>query len=445
MDGAEEVAGLYASIADFGTFWVPFAAYFFGLLLSYFFGLVVVATENYSSSKIEEMLEKADERIRNRALYFDKMWKDILTTAIFCRMATNIVVFYPLFFAEYRPNSTFGLVALVIGLLLLLFLFGHVLPNVYAKRGEEALFLRFAPLLNALSYPLYPLVKIQLISDHIVGKFTGRRPEGSDSLTEEEILDVVSDGELEGVIEEQELEMIENIFKFDDVPVSEVMTPRSKTVVIAGNAPLKEAATLALDVGHSRIPVYFNDKENVVGVLYVKDILEYWGDESASTMTVKQIMRDAFYVPETKKISELFKEFKTQHVHFAVVLDEYGGTSGVVTIEDILEVIVGDIEDEYDTNADVQIVRLSADIYNIDAKVEIEDINERLDTSLPISEKYATLGGLMLDVLGKIPITGESIVVANCKLTVLESSAKNIRRISLELIRPEEDEELDGD
>ena len=433
------------AIADFSYLLVPIAGYIGGLVLSYFFGLVVVATENYSSSKIEEMLESASDRSKAKAKYYDGKWKEILTTAVCCRIAANIVVFYPLFFIDYRPTTMLANVLLAVLLIVLIFLFGYVFPSVYAKRGEEAIFLRFAPVLYALSIPLYPLVRIQLLSDRLVGKFTGRRLEGSDSLTEEEILDVVSDGEFEGVIEEDELEMIENIFKFDDVPVSEVMTPRSRMIVIDGNATLQEAATLALDAGHSRIPVYTDDKENVIGVLYAKDLLEYWGDPSSAEKRIKQIKRKAFYVPETKKISDLFKEFKSQHVHFAVVLDEYGGTSGVVTIEDIIEVIVGDIEDEYDVDHDVQIVRLSADMFSIDARIEIEDVNESLSVNLPVSDKYDTLGGLMLNELGKIPVPGESISIGRYKLTVLESSARNISRISLTFIKPEREDEIDGD
>jgi len=405
------------------------ALFLVGLALSYLFGLIVAATENYSSSKMEEMTKEFDEDEKRRAKRYDERWRDILYTALFSRVVSNVFVLLPPIVAEH--SSAGRAFAVLLGAVIALFLAGYAFPRAVARRGEEKIFLRYAPFMHILVFPFYPVVLLGRFSDRFVGRMTGKLVDGSTEITEEEILDMVSDGELEGLIEEDEAEMIEKILHFDDLPVSEVMTPSAEVTAIDAEADLKQAVELALRAGHSRIPVFSGERREIVGVLYVKDLLRYWDDPSARHRKVRDIAREAYFIPESKKISDLFREFKAKHIHFAVVLDEYGGTSGIVTIEDILEEIVGEIEDEYDVRKAGDLARLPDGSWIVDGRIEIEELNRRLHLSLPENDRYDTVAGLILDALGKIPSRGECVELAGCKLTVLESDEKTIKKVTL--------------
>ena len=426
-----------------------YAAYIGGLVLTFFFGLLVYAIEHYSSSKYEVLIEKLGEKAKRKAQYFDNNWLDLLSVAAFLKLASIAFLFVLLVLGKPSFESLPSMGLFLLLLVALMYVFSYEAPKHAAKLGEEEIFLKYAQFLTLLMFPLYPVVLFRKGIEWFTGKLTGRKAESPDRITEEEILDIVSDGEHEGVIEEQELEMIENIFKFDDLPASEVMTQRTAITTINADASLEEAAKLAVLAGHSRIPVSDGDKDNIVGILYVKDLLKYWKDKESVSIAVKRIMRDAYYVPETKPISRLFSDFKQQHIHFAVVLDEYGGTAGVITIEDIIEEIVGEIEDEYDKDSSLIITSAPDGSFVINAKTPIEEINSRLEYRLPESDSYDTIGGLVLEVLGHIPVGGENITVGDYEMTVLEADARSIKKLSLKFVERigenGEEREVDGD
>lgn len=247
------------------------------------------------------------------------------------------------------------------------------------------------------------------------------------AVTEAEILSLVAAGQQHGTIEDQEQAMISSVLRLDETAVREVMVPRIDMVTVDVNASLNEALALFLQSGHSRLPVYDGDVDHIRGLLYVKDLLALLkvGDKSAS---IAASMRPAIFVPETKRADELLEELQRDQVHIAVVVDEYGGTAGLVTIENVIEEIVGDIIDEYDVHEEAEYTQLDGDQYEIDASMDLDDVNQLLETELP-TEETDTLGGYIYSALGRIPTAGEVIETEQLQLTVLSIDGRRIRKV----------------
>ena len=246
-------------------------------------------------------------------------------------------------------------------------------------------------------------------------------------VTEAEILSLVAAGQQHGTIEDQEHAMISSVLRLDETAVREVMVPRIDMVTVDVKASLNEALDLFMRSGHSRLPVYDGDVDHIRGLLYVKDLLALLkvGDKSAS---IADSMRPAIFVPETKRADELLEELQRDQVHIAVVVDEYGGTAGLVTIENVIEEIVGDIIDEYDVHEEAEYTQLDRDQYEIDASMDLDDVNQLLETELP-TEETDTLGGYIYSALGRIPTPGEVIETERLQLTVLSIDGRRIRKV----------------
>jgi len=256
--------------------------------------------------------------------------------------------------------------------------------------------------------------------------FTGRR-----RVTEEELHELMEASEEEGLINEDESDMIRAIFTFGETVVREVMVPRTEMACIAVDATTEELIATIIGCGHSRIPVYEGTVDNITGILYAKDLLKFWGENSAS-LDLGSIARPPFYVPETKKLEELLQEFKKRRVHIAIVIDEYGGTSGLITIEDLLEQIVGDIQDEYDVEE--ELIQLQADgTAVVDARLPIEEFEQFFDVEVE-REKFDTVGGLIFYLLGKIPHSGDKISCNGILFTVLSAGERRIGKLRAERI-----------
>ncbi len=247
------------------------------------------------------------------------------------------------------------------------------------------------------------------------------------AVTEAEILSLVAAGQQDGTIEDQERAMISSVLRLDETTAREVMVPRIDIVAIDINASLADALQLFMKSGHSRLPVYEGDVDHIHGLLYVKDLLALLqvGKGEAS---IADSMRSAIFVPETKRADELLAELRRAKVHIAVVVDEYGGTAGLVTIENVIEEIVGDIRDEYDIHEEADYVRLAADEYEIDASMDLDDLNHLLEVELP-TEGSDTLGGYIYSVLGRIPEVQEVVETGDLRLTVMSIDGRRIRKV----------------
>ena len=254
---------------------------------------------------------------------------------------------------------------------------------------------------------------------------------GSD--IEQEIVSVADEGEREGAIEENQVDMIENVLKFRRADASQIMTPRTDIVSLDAHESVEAARRLIAKSGYSRIPATRDNLDTIVGILYAKDLLDHAFDEKAEHLTVEDVMRRALFVPETKPLDELLRKFQVNKVHMAVVLDEYGGTSGLVTIEDILEEIVGEIVDEYEPEPPKSIRRVGERAFEVEARVHIDELNDELEVHLPEDDDYETVGGFVLSQLGYIPKAGESLEHNELRITVLEAEERRITRLRVEL------------
>ncbi len=260
---------------------------------------------------------------------------------------------------------------------------------------------------------------------------------GRKKVTEEEIQELMDAGEEEGIINEEENEMIRAIFTLRDTMVREIMVPRTDMAYVSADATVKEVLATIIDCGHSRIPVWDGTLDNIVGLIYAKDFLKYWGMED-SAVVLRKVMRAPYFVPETKKLEELLHDFKKKRIHIAIVIDEYGGTSGLVTIEDLLEQIVGDIQDEYDLEED-WLEEESAGAIQVDARLTIEELEEYFGIEIE-REKFDTVGGLIFHLTGRIPRAGEEVETGDIRLTVLEADERKISKVRITRV-PEKTEE----
>ncbi len=249
--------------------------------------------------------------------------------------------------------------------------------------------------------------------------------------SEKELQAVINASEEEGIINEEEGEMLHSIFEFGETLVREIMVPRTDMVSCSTEATIADLLKAVISSGHSRIPIYEGSNDRIVGLVYAKDLLKYWGCRDGE-VPITEVMRPPFFVPETKKIEELLKEFRTRRMHMAIAIDEYGGTSGLVTIEDLLEEIVGDIMDEYDLEEDW--LREDEDgTALVDCRMNIEEFAEHFNIVIP-REKFDTVAGWLFDLLGHIPLQGEEAAFGNLSIRVEECDERKIRLVRVRVV-----------
>ena len=251
---------------------------------------------------------------------------------------------------------------------------------------------------------------------------------GRKKITAEEIHEFIEASEEEGLVNEEESEMIRSIFSLRGSVVREIMVPRTDMACVSAEATVREILETIIACGHSRIPVYENTIDNIIGLLYAKDLLKYWGEDQAQ-IQVRAIVRPPFFIPETKNLEQLLQEFKRKHVHLAIVIDEYGGTSGLITIEDLLEQIVGDIQDEYDREEALFVVNPDGSL-TADARMPVEDLEEQFEIEIE-RDKFDTIGGLIFHLTGKIPAIGDVVEGAGLHMTVLDADERKIKKVCL--------------
>jgi len=303
-------------------------------------------------------------------------------------------------------------------------------------RNPEMWAIRLGPLVAVLEKLLFP---VGWALHRIGGRISSSNGENHVPLvTEEEIMTLVDAGEEEGVIEEEEKAMIYSIFQLDQTLAREIMIPRIDLVAFDGNTSLLDATDLLLRTGHSRAPVYSSSVDDVIGLIYIKDLLAAWKEEDLDRM-VSDLMREAYFVPEAKIVDDLLAEMRARRVHMAIVVDEYGGTAGLVTIEDIVEEIVGEILDEYDYLEEIPYQRLQDGEYIFSGGIDLDDVNQITGADVP-KEGSETLGGFIYSQLGKVPVPGEIVDAGGLHFVVEEVSGRRIRQIRAEKIKSSETE-----
>jgi CBS domain containing-hemolysin-like protein len=315
---------------------------------------------------------------------------------------------------------------------------GELLPEALALRDPEGWAIAVAPAIAVLEWLLAPLSRLaQRLSATLAQPFGGRGV--VPIVTEEEIKTMVDAGEEGGAIEQEEKQMIYSIFQFGDTLAREVMVPRIDMVAMDVNTPIPQAVDLILKVGHSRIPVYEESTDNILGLLYAKDLLRVW-HEGGGERSLRDLLRPAYFVPEAKKLDDLLDELQRQRVHIALVVDEYGGIAGLVTLEDIVEEIVGEIRDEYDEAEEARVEPVGDGEYVLDGRIDLDDVNDLLDADLP-RDTADTLGGFVYSELGRVPQAGERLEAGGLELVVQEVAGRRIRKIRARRLRPAESDE----
>ena len=327
----------------------------------------------------------------------------------------------------YRERFAEWLVSLVLSLVVLVIC--EITPKTLALQRAERVALRMAPLVAAATFVMRPVVYVltavtRLILRMLGGKAQVRGP----FVTEEELKMLVSVGEEEGVLEEEEREMIHGIFEMGDMSVREVMVPRTDLVAIEVNEPVENAVDLVTKHGHTRIPVYEGDLDHIVGVLYAKDLLR--AVVRGEKKSLREIARKPYFTPESNKVQDVLRDLRKNRVHMAIVVDEYGGTAGAVTIEDILEEIVGPIQDEYDIGEEDEIQFISPNEVILDGRVSVDDVNELLKLSIG-ADDYDTIGGYVLNQLGAPPKVGGTLKLGNAELRVEAAQGTRIKKVRI--------------
>ena len=259
--------------------------------------------------------------------------------------------------------------------------------------------------------------------DRVTRLVTGRR-----KVTEEEIHELIEAGEEEGIVDEQEREMISAILELDNTVVREIMVPRTSMAAISVEASVRETIDAIIACGHSRMPVYDGTMDNIIGLLYAKDLLKSWG-MADSQIQLRDLIRQPFFTPETKTLELLLQEFKKKKVHLAIVVDEYGGTSGLVTIEDLLEQIVGDIQDEYDMEEELYTCNADGSL-TTDARLPIEELEEQFQLEIE-RDKFDTVGGLVVHLADGIPTAGTVITGEGLAIEILDADPRKVKRVRI--------------
>ncbi len=311
-----------------------------------------------------------------------------------------------------------------------------------ASRIFSAGFLFYTwPLWKALSVLASPLFWGAKLIDIILHRIVGRPQQHVDEETiEEEIRTIVTEGHREGLLEEDAREMIEGVIELGDADVSEIMTPRTDMHMIQVDLPWDELIDDVIEAPHTRIPVYDNNRDDIVGVLYSKDLLpELATGDLASRTPIRDLVRKPVFVPETKPVDDLLQMFQQLRTHIAIVLDEYGGVSGLVTIEDVLEEIVGEIVDEYDKEVAEEIERIDDNICEALGRTHVDEVNEAMKINLPDDGDFDTIGGFVFTEIGRVPLPGETLVwQGKIRIEVLEASKRRIDRVRIERLSEDE-------
>jgi len=373
-----------------------------------------------------------------RAMWFAVSYENILQSVVFSKILCSLVTIYGFVMLVTSKTITVGSMVggfLIAGLVLWLFtsiVAGAVAQSVPVETVSRSWYiLRGVGVVGSISSGLIKVV------GEIVRRLTGvnhRNHDGANGV-EEQLLRSIEHSQREGGIPLESAEMLENVVDFGTTNVGEIMTPRTDIEGIELTNDLLEIQKFVLSTGRSRIPVFEENLDQILGILYVKDLIEFLG-EGASGFELKSILRTSIVVPETKSVQELLTDFQKSEVHMAVVIDEYGGTAGLVTFEDVLEEIVGEIRDEHDDAASDEPIlkRINEALVEVDGRYNLDDLNDELDLKLPKDEEYDTIAGFVLAKLGHVPKVGEVLESHGLRCTTIDATTTQIVRLSIEIL-----------
>ena len=407
-----------------------------------FFSVNAFALRIFSHVKLQEAFKAANKKKNPDELAEQLVEKseELILTCFFYRLILNVCILLLLASifispqaAEPRANIADYLITFVIAIVIFT-IFSLAIPRAWAKYTGEKILSRTFTLLKVLAVAAAPVLYIFGLYEALVRRLAGvpeTTPEEEHEEKQEEFITGLEQHRTEGVLDEEEQEMIENVLELSSSTANEIMTPRTDIVAAEVNSDLQKVLETISSAGHTRIPVYEENIDNIIGLVYAKDLLGEIG-KPPTEFKLRDKMRDAYFVPESKLLRVLLHEFQNQKLHIAVVLDEYGGTAGIVTLEDILEELVGEITDEYEETPAEPIKKIDPNTIEADARTNIDDVNDQCELNLPEDEDYETIGGFVFARLGYIPKTGESFDHENLKFTITSAEARSVKRVRIQ-------------
>ncbi len=434
------------------------------ILVNAFFAMSEIAIISLNDTKMERLAEEGNKKAKQIVKLTENSSKFLSTIQIgvtlagfltsasasqsFADMLANALAKTPIAnVINIGVIEGFSIVLITIITSYFSLVLGELAPKRIGMQIPEKIAFKVVGILNFVATVTKPFVKVLALSTNAIVRLLGFDPNADEEqVTEEEIRMMVDVGGEKGVIEDSQKEMIDNIFEFDDLDAGDIMTHRTEMTAIEVSRSLEEVAEIAVENGYSRIPVFEDDPDSIVGVLYAKDLLKFVGHNIPEELTIEKVMRKTLYVPETQSCGDLFKAMNESRTQFAVVVDEYGGTAGIVTLEDVLESIVGNIQDEYDDEEE-EIKQINETTFTVEGTTDLDEIDELVGVELPDGD-YDTLGGFVISLLGYLPSEiGDEPIVAeyeNLRFTVLSIDERRIDQIKIEILpQPEkkEDEE----
>lgn len=401
--------------------------------LSAFFSSAETALTTVNKYTLRSMVDSGNKRAA-RVLKVTEDTGRVISTIL---IGNNIVNISASALTTTVVTNTFGSSAVGIAtgaLTLIILLFGEITPKTIAQKYSLKISLVYVDVIRFLVFVLRPVVfLINKIADGIFWVVRIDKNGDGQKMTEDELISMVNVSEEEGVIEDKEKKIITNVVDFGDSIARDVMIPRADMTIASVDMGYDELLKLYMDVPYTRIPIYEDSRDNVIGILHVKDLFFYKATHDINSFSVRDIMRKPLYVYEFQKTNDLLHSMKSDSNTMAIVLDEYGICAGLITIEDLIEEIIGDIKDEYDTAEHNNIVKLDDTHYSIDGSVKLDDLNDELEISIE-SEDYDSLGGYITELLDHIPSKGESVADGNIIYKVTEMDKKRVERVLLEIV-----------
>ena len=412
--------------------WIEITALAVLIGLSGFFSGLEVALVGIRKSKVIQLFNEGKKGAK--ALHKLKMNPSWMMSSV--NLGNNLVNVGASALATSVAIRLFGNdgLGIAVGVMTFLILvFGEITPKTYCNANSTKVALRYAPILLGFSYVFYPIVKFFEIITRGVVKMTGSSY-NPPPITEEEIKGVIDQGLEENALEKEEMELVHGALKFDDTVIRSVMTPRTKMFTLNSKMLLFEALPQINQSGHSRIPIFGDTRDDIVGFIHVRDVLKEL-EKDNRMVSLEQIARKAVFASQEKMVSGLLKEMKGRKTHMAIVIDEHGGVEGLVTLEDLLEEIVGEIEDETDLTRQARYEKIDQDTIITNGDIEIDIINEIFKTNVPEGDDYASLSGLLHEKLQDIPQEGDKVEINELRI-VVEKVSKNIpKKIRIEKIK----------
>ena len=411
------------------------------LIASSFFSSSETAITSLGALRARHLLEQKGKAVRQLNLWLQHPSR-VLTTILIFNNLVNILAstLAAALASRYFENQAITIATGVITLLVLIF--GEIIPKSFARANSERLSIISMAVINLLYRIFYPVVWMFSELANTVIKWLGSDQSLQPAITQEELEFLIEVGEKAGVLEDTKRTMISGVFEFDETRVREIMTPRTDIMAVEKHDSLEEAVQMILQTGHSRLPVYEERIDNIMGIVFAKDILRYLADAERlkqPPLTIAQAMREPLFVPESKPLMEVFKELKRTKNHMAIIIDEYGGTAGIVTMEDILEEIVGDIQDEFDAE-EARILKIDDGVFDVAGSVNISEFVEYFDLDdsfeKEVEGEVDTIAGWTTQLLGHLPEVGQTLTHGELSIEVTDVDRHRIERLRV-VIKPD--------